>query len=230
MKDSYSFDVDDAGLERCLPDAPRRLHPDLRPARLRVRHRQGRCPARWAARSPRSSWPSRRRRGHLRPLHALRLRRERRGRPGPRAPRRSRSTTLPAAHVEDTPDTPTIDTLVDHLNAAFPRDDRPWEAADTLKNVVVMLAHPDGTTRAARDRRARRPRGGPEAAGGAGRARRGRALHRGGLRGAPRAGQGLHRPRRAGGDERLGHPLPRRPARRRRHRAGSPAPTTTAAT
>ncbi len=52
---------------------------------------------------------------------------------------------LAAAHVEDTPDTPTIDTLVDHLNAAFPRDDRPWTAADTLKNVVVMLAHPDGT-------------------------------------------------------------------------------------
>ena len=27
----------------------------------------------------------------------------------------------PAAHVEDTPDTPTIETLVDHLNEAFPR-------------------------------------------------------------------------------------------------------------
>ncbi len=51
----------------------------------------------------------------------------------------------PAAHVEDTPDTPTIQTLVDHLNAAFPRDDRPWTAADTLKNVLVMLHHPDGT-------------------------------------------------------------------------------------
>ncbi|WP_207392624.1 proline--tRNA ligase [Aeromicrobium sp. IC_218] len=51
----------------------------------------------------------------------------------------------PAAHVEDTPDTPTIQTLVDHLNAAFPRDDRAWTAADTLKNVLVMLHHPDGT-------------------------------------------------------------------------------------
>ncbi len=51
---------------------------------------------------------------------------------------------LPAAHVEDTPDTPTIDTLVEHLNTVFPRTDRPWHAADTLKNVVVMLAHPDG--------------------------------------------------------------------------------------
>lgn len=51
----------------------------------------------------------------------------------------------PAAHVEDTPDTPTIQTLVDHLNEKFPRDDRPWAAYDTLKNVLVVLHHPDGT-------------------------------------------------------------------------------------
>jgi prolyl-tRNA synthetase len=50
-----------------------------------------------------------------------------------------------AAHVEDTPDTPTIETLVNHLNEAFPREDRPWAAGDTLKNVIVMLVHPDGT-------------------------------------------------------------------------------------
>ncbi|HET8599292.1 MAG TPA: proline--tRNA ligase [Segeticoccus sp.] len=51
----------------------------------------------------------------------------------------------PAAHVEDTPDTPTIETLVAALNARHPRaDGRPWTAADTLKNVVVMLVHPDG--------------------------------------------------------------------------------------
>ncbi|WGY00057.1 proline--tRNA ligase [Nocardioides sp. QY071] len=52
---------------------------------------------------------------------------------------------LPAAHAEPTPDTPTIDTLVAHLNAAYPREDRPWVAGDTLKNVVVVLKHPDGT-------------------------------------------------------------------------------------
>ncbi|PID53505.1 MAG: proline--tRNA ligase [Micrococcales bacterium] len=51
----------------------------------------------------------------------------------------------PAAHVEDTPDTPTIETLVAVANERFPRaDGRPWTAADTLKNVVVMLRHPDG--------------------------------------------------------------------------------------
>src|SRR5437868_6688857 len=51
---------------------------------------------------------------------------------------------VPAAHAEQTPDTPTIDTLVAHLNEKYPRDDRPWTAADTLKNVIVMLVHPDG--------------------------------------------------------------------------------------
>jgi len=50
----------------------------------------------------------------------------------------------PAAHAEQTPDTPTIQSLVGHLNEAYPRDDRPWAAGDTLKNVMVALIHPDG--------------------------------------------------------------------------------------
>lgn len=56
----------------------------------------------------------------------------------------------PAAHVHDTPDTPTIQTLVDLMNerADLRRDDRPWTAADTLKNLVVKLRHPDGTVTA----------------------------------------------------------------------------------
>ncbi len=52
---------------------------------------------------------------------------------------------LPAAHVEDTPDTPTIETLVDLANARYPREDRPWTAADTLKNVVLWVRQPDGS-------------------------------------------------------------------------------------
>ena len=50
----------------------------------------------------------------------------------------------PAAHVEDTPGTPTIESLVALANERFPRADRSWTAADTLKNVVVALDHPDG--------------------------------------------------------------------------------------
>lgn len=52
---------------------------------------------------------------------------------------------LPAAHVEDTPETPTIDTLVAVANDRVPREDRPWTAADTLKNVVIMVREPDGS-------------------------------------------------------------------------------------
>jgi prolyl-tRNA synthetase len=50
----------------------------------------------------------------------------------------------PAPEVRDTPDTPTIDTLVEHANTAAPRTDRPWTAADTLKNVVLAAVLPTG--------------------------------------------------------------------------------------
>jgi prolyl-tRNA synthetase len=58
---------------------------------------------------------------------------------------------VPARSVHDTPGTPTIATLVEHLNG---RADVPWPgaggagrawtAADTMKNVLVQLRHPDG--------------------------------------------------------------------------------------
>lgn len=50
----------------------------------------------------------------------------------------------PAAQVVDTPDTPTIDTLVADVNARFPKDDGEWTAADTLKNVVLAVTLPTG--------------------------------------------------------------------------------------
>ncbi|MGW4927691.1 proline--tRNA ligase [Agromyces sp. NPDC004153] len=53
---------------------------------------------------------------------------------------------LPAAEVLDSPNTPTIATLVDLANLEYPRPDgRDWTAADTLKNVVLALTHLDGT-------------------------------------------------------------------------------------
>src|SRR5699024_6270339 len=54
------------------------------------------------------------------------------------------ATGVPAPIVYDTPNSTTIDTLVEAANAVFPREDRPWEAADTLKNVVFTLVHPGG--------------------------------------------------------------------------------------
>jgi prolyl-tRNA synthetase len=54
---------------------------------------------------------------------------------------------LPDAVVHDTPKTPTIEKLVDFINAdaSMRHSDRDWTAADTLKNLVVTLKHPDGT-------------------------------------------------------------------------------------
>jgi prolyl-tRNA synthetase len=55
---------------------------------------------------------------------------------------------IPYAHVEDTPNTPTIDTLVAVSNDRddLRRPDRAWQASDTLKNVVLKVTRPDGST------------------------------------------------------------------------------------
>ena len=139
---------------------------------------------------------------------------------------------LPAAHAEQTPDTPTIETLVDHLNEAFPRSDgRGWSAADTLKNVVFSVKHPDGRTEALalgvpgdRDVDTKRL----EAFLGEGVAFE--PYLRGRVRRPADAGQGLHRPRRAGEPT-----SPRASATCSTHASstgppGSPAPTSAAAT
>ena len=130
MKDTYSFDISDDGL-----DASYAAH---REAYIKtfdrfgfdyvivkaISGRDGRLEVRGVPGA------QRRRRGHLRALHEVRLRRQRRGRRRSRPPaRRARTTMPPAAHAEHTPDTPTIETLVDHLNETYPRDDRPWTPA-----------------------------------------------------------------------------------------------------
>lgn len=53
---------------------------------------------------------------------------------------------VPAAVVAHTPGAETIETLVDMANDRedLQRSERSWTAADTLKNVVVMLTNPDG--------------------------------------------------------------------------------------
>lgn len=54
------------------------------------------------------------------------------------------ATNTPAAIVLETPESPTIETLVDQSNALHPKADGAWTAADTLKNVVVAVILPDG--------------------------------------------------------------------------------------
>ncbi len=62
------------------------------------------------------------------------------------APAPVSAADAPPAVVHDTPDTPTIDTLVDVSNSRpdTARADRPWNAGDTLKNVVMKITYPDG--------------------------------------------------------------------------------------
>ena len=127
MKDSYSFDIDDAGLEASYQRAPGRLHPDLRPARASVRDRGG--DVRGDGRLGDRGVPGRSPRSARTPTCAARTATTPpTSRPSwcRRRPSRSMRPALPAAHVEDTPDTPTIETLVDDAQRARSRGrDRP---------------------------------------------------------------------------------------------------------
>ncbi len=51
---------------------------------------------------------------------------------------------IPASEVRATPNAGTIDEVVALSNELYPREDRPWEASDTLKSFVVTLTHPGG--------------------------------------------------------------------------------------
>ncbi len=54
----------------------------------------------------------------------------------------------PPAHDESTPESPTIAALVERLNERYPGTaphGGAWVATDTLKTFIVMLVHPDGT-------------------------------------------------------------------------------------
>lgn len=54
-------------------------------------------------------------------------------------------SSQPAAEIHDSPNTPTIKTLVELANAKVKKvDGSAWTAADTLKNVVLALTSPEG--------------------------------------------------------------------------------------
>ncbi|QWC85383.1 proline--tRNA ligase [Nocardioidaceae bacterium] len=145
MKDSYSFDVDDAGLERSYNahrEAYVRIFDRLGFSYVVVQATSG---AMGGSRSEEflaraavgeDTFVSCSSCGYAANVEAVQV-------PAPPA---VPYDDAPAAHAEDTPDTPTIATLVAALNADHPREDgREWTAGDTLKNVMVVLTHPDGT-------------------------------------------------------------------------------------
>ncbi len=144
MKDSYSFDIDDAGLQKSY-DAHRQAYTKIFD-RLGFQYvivkadsgaMGGSASEEFLAVSPNGEDTFvRDDHGYAANIEAVKL---------PRAPDVDAAGT-PAAQVHDTPDSPTIDTLVAALNAVHPRPDgRAWTGADTLKNVLVMLVHPDGS-------------------------------------------------------------------------------------
>ncbi|WP_375545586.1 proline--tRNA ligase [Janibacter hoylei] len=140
MKDSYSFDIDEAGLQKAY-DAHRDAYIkifDRLGFEYVIVHADsgamgGSASEEFLAVSPNGEDTFvRDASGYAANVEAVEL---------PQAP--AVEVTAGPAHVEDTPDTPTIETLVAALNAHHPRTDgREWTGADTLKNVLVTLVHP----------------------------------------------------------------------------------------
>ena len=119
MKDSYSFDVDDAGLQASYDGHRAAYLKTFDRLGPRLRRSSRRCPARWAAARARSSSP-RRETGEDTYVRCTNGDYAANVEAVDDAARRPRCPydDVPAAHVEDTPDTPTIDTLVDRVQRA----------------------------------------------------------------------------------------------------------------
>lgn len=148
MKDSYSFDIDDAGLERSYAAHRQAYINTFDALGLRYVIVSAMSGAMGGSRSEEFLAPCENGEdtfvscpgcGYAANVEAMTT----------PVPDIVASVELPPAVVLDTPDTPTIDTLVDVSNARVEsaRADRPWVAADTLKNVVLHVTDPDGTTR-----------------------------------------------------------------------------------
>ncbi|MDJ0313685.1 proline--tRNA ligase [Arthrobacter sp. H35-D1] len=142
MKDSYSFDIDDDGL-----DASYMAH---RGAYLRIFERLGleiipvaaTAGAMGGSRSEEFLHPMeigedtfvRSAGGYAANVEAVTT----------VVPEEKDFSQIPAAVVRDTPDSATVETLVAAANELAPRAEGPWTAADTLKNVVVAIDLPTG--------------------------------------------------------------------------------------
>jgi prolyl-tRNA synthetase len=143
MKDAYSFDIDDAGLEASYQtqrDAYERIFTRLGLDYVIVQADAG---AMGGSRSEEFLHPTpigedtfvRSDGGYAANVEAYTT----------TAPPARSYEKLTPAEVLPTPGSPTIATLVAEANARHPRPDgRPWTAADTLKNVVLALTHLDG--------------------------------------------------------------------------------------
>ncbi|MCL2471499.1 MAG: proline--tRNA ligase, partial [Propionibacteriaceae bacterium] len=142
MKDSYSFDIDDEGLQISYDkhrDAYERIMQRLGLEYVIVKAMSG---AMGGSRSEEVLALSqygedtfvRSAGGYAANVEAVRL-----------APSEPQDwSNIPAPTPIVTPGASTIATLVDAANEALPRTDRSWSGADTLKNVVFMRVTPTG--------------------------------------------------------------------------------------
>ncbi|WP_068167930.1 proline--tRNA ligase [Rothia sp. ND6WE1A] len=143
MKDSYSFNIDDAGLEEAYfahRGAYQRIFERLGLEIAIVKAQSG---AMGGSRSEEFLHPTpvgedtfvRSEGGYAANVEAVTT----------VVPEPIDASNTPAASIEVTPDSPTIETLVEQSNALHPKSEGQWTAADTLKNVVIAVIHPDGT-------------------------------------------------------------------------------------
>ena len=143
MKDAYSFDCTDEGLEKSYQsqrDAYERIFQRLGLEYVIVQADAG---AMGGSRSEEFLHPTdvgedtfvRTDGGYAANVEAFRV----------TPPAALDASKTPAPVVFDSPDTPTIDTLVALANDRHPRDSGTWGAADTLKNVVLALTGLDGS-------------------------------------------------------------------------------------
>jgi prolyl-tRNA synthetase len=143
MKDAYSFDYTDEGLEKSYQsqrDAYERIFARLGLEYVIVQADAG---AMGGSRSEEFLHPTevgedtfvRTDGGYAANVEAFRV----------TPPAALDASTTPAPVVFDSPNTPTIETLVALANERHPRDSGAWSASDTLKNVVLALTGLDGS-------------------------------------------------------------------------------------
>lgn len=143
MKDSYSFDIDDAGLETSY-----QAH---REAYLRIFNRLGfeyvvveaMSGAMGGSKSEEflakaaigeDTFVECAHCGYAANVEAVAM----------RAPVVQETEGLPQALAVETPGARSIDSVVEYLNEHAPRESGTWSSADTLKNVIFALRYPDG--------------------------------------------------------------------------------------
>ncbi|GAC1380052.1 MAG: proline--tRNA ligase [Marmoricola sp.] len=143
MKDSYSFDIDDAGLEASYQahrDAYVRIFDRLGFEYVVVRAMSG---AMGGSRSEEflaksvigeDTFVACKICGYAANVEAVVM----------RVPEALPWDDAPQATVVDTPDAGTIDAVVAFLNANHPGEGAGWRPADTLKNVIFAVQYPDG--------------------------------------------------------------------------------------